>query len=118
MYTLGPNIDLHIDLPMSKSLRWRNHPRTQKENLSSNSLTRKIPSQDKTLTSVASHFLRYHDGKTEGIKVVGLDLIKTNIGGDSVPALLRKESQWIYELNAFTPGGLNRELLFIKSFIY
>lgn len=44
------------------------------------SLARQDESQEnRTLTSVASHFLHHHHGKPEGFKVIGLDHIKSLI---------------------------------------
>lgn len=67
----------------------------------------------KTLTSVAEHFLQVHKGRTSDLTVFGLEKLKANIrGGDPVPALLRKESRWIYNLQTLIPDGLNEELLY------
>lgn len=49
--------------------------------LSNISLAGQDVPQEKTITSVASHFLKHHDGKYGGIKIVDLDLICSNIRG-------------------------------------
>lgn len=86
--------------------------RTQ-QHLSNISLAERDHRQGKTLTSVASHFLQEHRGKTDGIKIVGLAKAFNNIrGGDMTNKLLQMESRWIYLLNSKTPGGLNEDLLF------
>lgn len=67
----------------------------------------------KTLTSVAAHFVHHHQMKSKGLQVFGMDKVSTNIrGGDVVHLLLRKETQWIFEIDTMNPGSLNEELLF------
>ncbi|KAM4050614.1 uncharacterized protein ACNLHF_017504 isoform 2-T2 [Anomaloglossus baeobatrachus] len=67
----------------------------------------------KTLTSVASHFLRFHSGSSRHLLVVGLEKIhETGRGGSSHKALLRAESRWIFHLGSLAPYGLNEELLY------
>ncbi|XP_056383123.1 uncharacterized protein LOC130276998 [Hyla sarda] len=65
------------------------------------------------ITSVATHFLKYHRRQAHGITVIGLEQVKGDIrGGSLTKLLLKKESKWIYNLQSVTPTGLNEELLF------
>ncbi|KAM4035090.1 uncharacterized protein ACNLHF_021773 [Anomaloglossus baeobatrachus] len=67
----------------------------------------------RTLSSVAAHLLQHHNGRTSGIRILGLESPKTNIrGGNPTLDLLRRKSAWIHNLNSLAPGGLNEELLF------
>ncbi|XP_071982900.1 peroxisomal membrane protein PMP34 isoform X2 [Engystomops pustulosus] len=83
------------------------------QHLSTVNMAKKHFKQDKSLTSVAMHFLNFHNSYCKGIKIYGLEKIDTNIrGGNPIPLLLQKESRWIYELDTMTPTGLNEEWLF------
>lgn len=83
------------------------------QHFSNISLARRDRQQNKTLTTVASHYLMHHGGKYNNSKIVGLDWIRATIrGGDLTPALLRSESRWIYQLNSVAPKGLNEDVLF------
>lgn len=81
------------------------------QHFSNISLARRDQQQDKTLTTVASHYLPNHVGKYDKTKIIGLDQLRSTIrGGDLTPALLRSESRWIYRLNSVAPGGLKEDL--------
>ncbi|CAJ0937732.1 unnamed protein product [Ranitomeya imitator] len=69
--------------------------------------------KDKTLTTVAAHFLRHHAGKYSGTKVVGLERIRgSDRGGPLESRLLQAEARWIFLLHSTAPSGINEDLLF------
>lgn len=62
-------------------------------------------------TSVAQHFLDFHQGKTTGLRVKGFYALSlTDRRGDFDRVLLRKEKKWIFRLGTLQPNGLNHEL--------
>lgn len=62
-------------------------------------------------TLVALHFLQYHQGKTQGLKVKGLySLDLSDLRGDFDTVLLRKEKSCSFKLNTLQTAGLNNEL--------
>ncbi|XP_069598880.1 uncharacterized protein [Ranitomeya imitator] len=87
--------------------------RRMQQHLSNIAMASRDQKRNKTLSSVAAHFLEKHQGLPVGFKVMGLESVSTNIrGGNITNALLRCESKWIYKLQSCTPRGLNEDLLF------
>lgn len=60
---------------------------------------------------LAKHFALCHGGKTEGLRVKGIYVLKLPVRrGDFNRILLQKEKWWIYRLGSLVPLGLNTEL--------
>lgn len=67
-----------------------------------------LANRDQRITPVASYFLQVHGGRPEGVKVIGLAHLRSNIrGGDLTGCLLRTETRWIHLLNSVVPIGVN-----------
>ncbi|OCT72087.1 hypothetical protein XELAEV_18035061mg [Xenopus laevis] len=66
-----------------------------------------------TKSTVACHFNSVHGGDLKCLRAIGLEQVTLGIrGGDIDKILLRKELQWIYELNTKWPNGLNEDIKF------
>lgn len=60
---------------------------------------------------MAKHFAQYHHGKTDGLKVKGIYVLKLPARrGDFNRVLLQKEKWWIFTLKSLAPLGMNTEL--------
>ncbi|CAJ0933915.1 unnamed protein product [Ranitomeya imitator] len=87
--------------------------RRMQQHLSNISTAARDREKNKTLSSVAAHFLDHHRCKVSSFKVMGLEGIHLNIrGGDIIHRLLRCETKWIFNLRSTAPLGLNEEILF------
>ncbi|CAJ0965642.1 unnamed protein product [Ranitomeya imitator] len=87
--------------------------RRVQQHLSNIATAQKDRGKGKSISSIATHFLDIHHGRTRDLKVMGLEMVPLNIrGGDRVKKLLRCESRWIHDLQSLAPHGLNEELLF------
>ncbi|XP_069614259.1 uncharacterized protein [Ranitomeya imitator] len=83
------------------------------QHFSSITTAKKDLERGKTLSSVASHYLSVHNSQHRGTRIMGLELVQSDIrGGDITLELLRRESKWIFNLNCKAPFGLNEDLLF------
>lgn len=59
---------------------------------------------------VAKHFVQYHHGKTDELKVKGIYTLKLPARrGDFNRILLQKDKWWIYTLKSLEPLGMNTE---------
>uniref|UniRef100_A0A803KCG6 Reverse transcriptase domain-containing protein n=1 Tax=Xenopus tropicalis TaxID=8364 RepID=A0A803KCG6_XENTR len=69
--------------------------------------------KNKILSTVASHFLTYHNGNPEKLQFWGIEHVSLGIrGGNISEFLLKRESKWIYTLNTLAPTGLNEKIDF------
>lgn len=66
---------------------------------------------NRKLPPVSRHFLEFHNNSSTGLRAMGLQRISLGIrGGDIDTALLSKESEWIFRMNALGPMGLNESI--------
>ena len=66
---------------------------------------------------VARHFLQFHGGKSDGLKVKGFYTLNLPARrGDHDKILNQKEKWWIYTLKSLAPLGINTELS-MQSFL-
>ncbi|XP_069592039.1 uncharacterized protein [Ranitomeya imitator] len=65
------------------------------------------------LKTIPRHFKEYHSCDPSGLKVRGIDHIRTNFrGGNLGRSLAQKEAKWIWTLKTVQPDGLNKNLSF------
>lgn len=74
---------------------------------------------DVTLSTVAWHFKQFYNMNPAGLQFWAMRKIDLGIRkGNIEQELLRRESNWIFQLNTISPHGINEKIYLMHSYRY